>query len=281
MSERSLEARFEEFDGHRSVVVAWTPRTRVRAHAVFVPAFGDEMNQTRRMVKLTAEALASRGVASSVFDLYGTGDSSADFSDATVDRWLADCRSMAARVASGPALPLVLIGCRLGVALAVHASRRLMQPAAALIGWAPLLQGRTQLSGLLRAANVARFQQPDIGEPDARSSWSAGRTANLGGYPISPSLASQLEALDATNHAPRAMHATLIEVRQSIGKEPVSASAALTKSAVAWSEQGTSTDVLAVEGAGFWNVADLVDVPALVERTVDVVDTTLSGNQHA
>src|SRR5690606_34114324 len=121
-----------------------------RAQVLFVPAFGDEMNQTRRMVKLAAEALAQRRVASAVFDLFGTGDSSAGFGDATVDDWLGDCCSLADRLRAGPERPLVLIGCRLGVALAVHASTMLPRPLAGLVGWAPVLQGRAQLSGMLR-----------------------------------------------------------------------------------------------------------------------------------
>lgn len=64
VNERSLDAGFEDFEGRRSVVVHWRPATSATGHAIFIPAFGDEMNQMRRMVRLAAEALAERGVAS-------------------------------------------------------------------------------------------------------------------------------------------------------------------------------------------------------------------------
>jgi len=288
---RTLDARFDDFDGHRSVVVRWRPAQPPRAQAVFFPAFGDEMNQTRRMVKLAAEALAERGIDSVVFDPHGTGDSSAGFEEATVERWLADCKTIVARVQreqSGQAepgeqggqpghLPLLLIGCRLGVALAVETSRALQQPAAALIGWAPVFQGRQQLSGMLRADKVARMQKSEAAPAaEPKALWAAGQSAWLGGYPISPALAEQLEALDAAGR-PNAARATLIDVRVPVGNEPVSPAEPLKKRGESWASQGVPTDVQAVPGAGFWNVADLVDVPDLVEATLAAVDLALES----
>lgn len=286
---RTLDARFEDFDGHRSVVVRWRPAQPPRAQAVFFPAFGDEMNQTRRMVKLAAEALAARGIESVVFDPRGTGDSSAGFEDATVARWLADCRAIVARVQADSArqggqpgnsgsparLPLLLIGCRLGVALAVETSRTLAEPAAALIGWAPLLQGKQQLSGMLRADKVSRMQKSDAaGAPEPRALWAAGECAWLGGYPVSAALAEQLEALDATA-APHAVRATLIDVRVPVGEELVAPTEPLKKRGESWIGRGVPTAVQAVPGAGFWNVADLVDVPELIEATVAAAERAL------
>lgn len=285
---RSPDARFEELEGHRSLVVRWRPTGPPRARAVFFPAFGDEMNQTRRMVRLAAEALAERGIESVVFDLYGTGDSSAGFEGATVARWLADCQAIVTRVQANPAaqasesapparLPLLLIGCRLGVGLAVETSRALSEPAAALIGWAPLLQGKQQLSGMLRADKVARMQKSgsdSAAEP--RALWAAGECAWLGGYPVSAALAGQLEALDGTT-PPKAACATLIEVRLPTGDEPVAPTGPLGTRGESWSAEGVPTDVQAVAGAGFWNVADLVDVPELVQATVAAAERALES----
>ena len=82
------------------------------AQVIFVPAFGDEMNQMRRMVALAAKRSRSATLASCVFDL-GCGGNSADCR-ATVDLWLY-CRAMVERLRAG-AVPLVLIGCRLTLA---------------------------------------------------------------------------------------------------------------------------------------------------------------------
>ena len=286
---RTLDARFEDFDGHRSVVVRWRPAQPPHAQAVFFPAFGDEMNQTRRMVKLAAEALAARGIECVVFDPHGTGDSSAGFEDTTVARWLADCRAIVARVQAdsaeqggpsgggGPSarLPLLLIGCRLGVALAVETSRELPEPAAVLIGWAPLLQGKQQLSGMLRADKVSRMQKSAVA-PEPKALWAAGECAWLGGYPVSAVLAEQLEALDATA-VPKTERTTLIDVRVPVGDEPMTPTEPLRKRGESWASQGVPTEVQAVPGAGFWNVADLVDVPELVEATVTAAERALEA----
>lgn len=270
MSARRLEARFEELEGHRSVVVRWHPAEPPRAWALFVPAFGDEMNQMRRMVRLTAEALAERGIASCLFDLYGTGDSSADFSDATVERWLADIRAMAGRLDASGAIPLVLIGCRLGAALAVRASHALERRPDALVAWAPVLQGKQQLSAMLRAASIARMQRPDAAGADPKVLWAQGQVATLAGYPFSGALAEQLEELDATG-APAARRAVLFDLRAPVDGEAMAPSEAVARRAGAWSERGVPTEVRAVVGPAFWNVADLVDVTELVDATADAV----------
>ncbi|MCD6680915.1 MAG: hypothetical protein LT102_09720 [Burkholderiaceae bacterium] len=266
-------ARFEDFDGHRSPVLRWRPRGRVRAQAVFFAPWGDEMNQSRRMFRLAAEALAARGVGGRMFDLLGTGDSSADFREATVAAWLSDCRRMvdAAQREGGP---VILVGCRLGVALAVQASEMLVHPAALLVGWAPVLQGNQQLGALLRVTRIARMNRPQM--PDPKALWAAGELAWLAGYPVSATLADQLAALDATS-APRAERAALFELRGAQDDAPLHASEGLRRRAHAWAARGVPTQALALPGPAFWNVADLVDVPRLLELTVDCVEEALEG----
>lgn len=264
-------ARFEDFDGHRSPVLRWQPRSPVRAQAIFFPPFGDEMNQSRRMFRLTAEALAERGIACCVFDLLGTGDSSADFSEATVSAWLADGRRMLEATQGGGA-PVVLIGCRLGVALAAKAGEFLARPAPLLVGWAPLLQGSQQLNGLVRAVKIARMNRPDT--PDPKAKWAAGEPAWLAGYPVSPVLAEELMALDATA-APRVERAVLLDLRVGPDEASLMASEASLRRADSWSRLGVATEAIAVPGPAFWNVADLVDVPQLIEATVSAVDATV------
>jgi exosortase A-associated hydrolase 2 len=250
--------------------------------ALFLPAFGDEMNQTRRMLKLLAESFAAVSIESCVFDLYGTGDSSADFKDATVERWMADCRLAAGRLRADRDVPLMLFGCRLGAALAVQLSHELTHAPVGLIGWAPLFQGRMQLSGMLRLEHMRRMQRDaasnQTGAPilAPKNLWERRETAIVGGYPISAALAEQLEAFDVIS-TPRAEKAALFELRLPGPDASVSPSEALRKRAAAWTEQGVQTVARAVAGPAFWNVADLVDVPELVHATVGEADRLLEG----
>lgn len=272
------EARFEDFEGHRSPVLRWRPRASVRAQAVFFPPFGDEMNQSRRMFRLTAEALAERGVASCVFDLLGTGDSSADFGEATMSAWLRDCRTALERSIDAYRVPMILIGCRLGAALAIIASESLTTPAHGFIAWAPLLQGRQQLGGWLRAARFTSANRPGTQDPSAL--WAAGETAWLAGYPVSPLLAQELLETDASG-LPRARRAMLLDVRNVDEASVIAPSEVLTRRATNWTAHGLPTEALAVKGPFFWNVADLVDVPQLIKHTVSAVDEALDGSSDA
>ena len=63
----------------------------------------------------------------------------------------------------------------------------------------------------------------------------------------------------------------MFDLRLPAGERSAEPSEASRKRAAGWSGQGVQTDVQAIEGPPFWNVADLVDVPELVERTVGAV----------
>src|SRR5690606_11736632 len=145
--------------------------------------------------------------------------------------------------------PVLLIGCRLGVAMASQASHCLAQPAAALIGWAPVLQGKLQLSGMLRVNKLARMQRPDAAGNDPKTRWAAGEPAMLGGYPVSATLAEELDAFDATR-PPRAARALLIDVRLAAGDESVAPSEPLRKRVAAWCEHDVQAEAQAVAGSG-------------------------------
>lgn len=277
MSVARLEVGFEQFEGHRSVVVRLWPNGTPRAHAIFLPAFGDEMNQSRRMMRLFAEALAARGVATCTFDPCGTGDSSAAFRDASWTRWIDDAlrleQAQSARVGERP---LILFGCRLGVGLACAVSERLTRPAAGIIGWAPVLQGKAQLATMLRAARFAREQRPDRGEPNPAALWAQGRPALLGGYEVSSVLASELDAFTVRS-APAVSRVSFIELRSGTDGEPVEPSAGSRKRVEGWPESGVEVELQALAGPAFWNVADLVDVPGLIELSVRAAERMLVG----
>jgi exosortase A-associated hydrolase 2 len=58
-----------------------------------IHAFAEEMNKCRRMAALTAGSLAARGVGVLQIDLYGCGDSSAEFADAEWRIWKSDIQA--------------------------------------------------------------------------------------------------------------------------------------------------------------------------------------------
>jgi exosortase A-associated hydrolase 2 len=266
---KSPWVNFEVLNGTRTLVVDWRAEGPERARVLVVPAFGDEMNQMRRMITLCAQALGDIGVSCRVFDLFGTGDSAAGFEEATPDQWIGDCVEMIGRMQGGT--PLFLLGCRLGVPLALTASGRCGAAVGGVAGWAPLASGKTQLSGLLRAAAIARGQAgPEAVGDEPRAIWDAGGVAWLSGYPVSAEMARQLRCLEMPDHV-SGTRIALMDIRLPDADGRVEAGVALTRQVRVWCEGGVDASVMAIAGAPFWNVADLVDVPRLIDATVGTV----------
>ena len=71
-------------------VLRWAPRDSARGAVVLFPAFGEEMNKCRRMVRLMSARLQAAGWHVWAPDLYGTGDSDGEFADAQWDVWMSD-----------------------------------------------------------------------------------------------------------------------------------------------------------------------------------------------
>jgi exosortase A-associated hydrolase 2 len=260
---------FEPLGPGRTLVVDWPAIGAERARVLVVPGFGDEMNQMRRMVTLAAQALARVGVACRVFDLHGTGDSSADFSEATTQRWVDDCDAMIARFMHGG--PGFVLASRLGMPLALAAAARRPGAIAGLVGWAPLAGGQVQLSALLRAAAVTRGRGADgSSDEDPVATWARDGVACLAGYPVSARMAAGLRDLQLPD-VPDVPRIATIDVRLAEGGEGVQPTAVWTRRAADWCARGVEARALAVAGAPFWNVADLVDVPALVGSTVETI----------
>ena len=59
---------------------------------VYAHPFCEEMNKARRMAALQSRRLAAAGYAVLQIDLFGCGDSSGDFADATWETWKQDLR---------------------------------------------------------------------------------------------------------------------------------------------------------------------------------------------
>src|SRR5215472_18869506 len=79
---------------------------------VFVPPFAEEMNLSRRMVALQARMLAAAGVSVLLVDLYGTGDSAGDFSEARWALWVEDVLAAADWLEIREQTPTALWGLR-------------------------------------------------------------------------------------------------------------------------------------------------------------------------
>lgn len=211
----ALEAGFIEGPASRMFVLRLLPAEfgperagAPSAHALIVPPFAEEMNRSRRFMVRLARSLASHGVAASIPDLYGTGDSTGDFSEATWERWLDELRQLRALEDGRDAGPLILIGLRTGALLAAESLAREPEGVARLVCLQAVAKGDVFLNQLLRvrvAASMARGRKETT--KGLRAQLDGGETLEVAGYRLNPTLARalasrRLDAIDLTGGPP-------------------------------------------------------------------------------
>lgn len=268
MSRRSISGQF--IDGAKGpvFVLARGPAAGVRSCVLVVPPFAEEMNKCRRMVTEVALALADRGVATVLPDLYGTGDSGGDFADASWDVWQGDI-ARSARWCAERGWPVQgILAIRLGCALAAAAmaSGRL-PPVARSTLWQPMFDGRRFLAQFLRlriAASLMADQKESLAGLRARLQ--AGEVLEIAGYSLSSRLAADLDSLGPPDSLPGGFGeaAWLEVVRESGAKLPVTAQNLIAQTV---NDGGLVRDFLIV-GEPFWASTEIVVNPEIVYETV-------------
>src|ERR1035437_5595730 len=100
------------------------PGISLRGALVYVHPFAEEMNKSRRMAALQARAMARAGYAVLQIDLYGCGDSSGNFGDATWNVWIEDVRLAHDWLRRQSTIDPWLWGLRTGCLLACEVAKR-------------------------------------------------------------------------------------------------------------------------------------------------------------
>lgn len=269
-------------------------RTPPRGCVVHVPAFGEEMNKSRRMAALQARALAEAGFEVLLFDLKGCGDSAGNLEDATWADWIEDVVQAATWLRQrSPHAPLWLWGLRSGTLLACEALRAHAERIGPchLLWWQPVIQGRVHLQQFLRleaAAALARGTsegQTGVERLKPRHRLAQGQRVEIAGYTLTPALAQGLEGASLTPApaapaAPAAPSAPAppagfegsrlvwIEVD---GQEPTTPHREAPPALQTWREQGWNVEAHTVAGPPFWHTTEIEDVPALLECSLQAL----------
>lgn len=239
--------------------------------AVFVPAFAEEMNKSRRMFTLAAEALANRGIGSLVLDLHGTGDSAGNFADARWERWRSDIQHAGAWLAARGHQRIVLVGLRMGALLALDVASALPE-VARIVLWQPVLSGESLVTQFLRTDVVARM----LTQSDSRSTTETlraqlrdGEAIEVAGYTLAPELVQALESLRLemlfpANNVP----VDWIDVVADASRGSTPAGERVRR---AWQERGVMVNFQAVSGPPFWSSVEIAVAPELVQATATLL----------
>ena len=263
-----LEPMFLQASAGRLYTSCFLPSSgRSDTWLLFCPPWAEEMNKSRRMMARLGHALAQKGIATCLPDLYGTGDSAGDFSDARWQIWHADLLMLSRWLAERGCKRLLLGGLRAGCLLAMEIQAELAISPDAILLWQPVTQGSQQLTQFLRLRMAAALA--DGGSQSVKSlreQLAAGQSLEIAGYALSPELAEALDRRVLQDMQPEpnvTVHWLEIGAGDSQDLSPVSRQLVET-----WQTGGADVRALRLPGDPFWTTQELVDVPELIERSV-------------
>ena len=250
------------------------PGTRVLGGVVYIHPFAEELNRSRRMAALQARAFAAAGFAVLQMDLYGCGDSSGDFADASWEHWVGDVAMARDWLLHKTGHVPWLWGLRTGCLLATEVVRRGGDHPANLLFWQPVVSGRQHLNQFLRLKLAADLVQSTRGNSSAplAAQLAAGQTVEVAGYSLSQPLASGLE-LANLDGIPMGSHVACIELAATIGADikPATNTPALAKQVIRWQAAGCVCVTQCLDGAPFWQAVEVELSPTLIEASLAVV----------
>lgn len=240
------------------------PGRRPRGAVLHVPAFAEEMNKSRRAVANAARALAMEGWQVLVFDLHGTGDSTAEFADASWAGWLADIRAANGWLRQHAGTEPVLWGLRAGCLLVSDILDEL--PATSLIYWQPLTAGDAALTQMLRLRTMAAANAGAQKETTRTllEALERGETLQIAGYDLPPSVAMPLRAARLRGEVHAGRHVSWLEIAVT---EPPECSPASARRIEELGNHGAQVAATAVAGVPFWSTVEIDEARQLVAAT--------------
>ena len=227
-----------------------------RGALVYVHPLAEEMNRSRRMAALQARAMAEAGYAVLQIDLYGCGDSSGDFGDASWTNWIEDVLLACAWLRQRIDAPLWIWGLRAGALLAAEAARR-DNTVTGLLFWQPVFSGKQHLEQFLRLQSVREKLAGETRNPTQK-----GAPREVAGYTLAPGL------MDALARAELILpeRPLWVECLEISGAENPGLSPALS----AWLARPPPVFAggRAVHGPAFWQTPEIAEAPELLAATL-------------
>lgn len=232
-----------------------------------VPPFNEEMNRSRSMVTMQAQALGRLGIGTMVIDLYGTGESDGEHGDARWDIWQENVRHGVEWLDARPGGCIGILGIRLGVPLALSAMRQDGKKRA-LIAWQPVVDGKTYLTQFMRmriAANMDRTDIPKETTGEMRAQLAEGKSIEVAGYEIHPELAASIEEQRLAALVPtETLSVAWFEKGSGTENTMSPASERLLE---AWRQAGVNVETAVFDGPAFWALHDRFFAPDLITKT--------------
>lgn len=231
---------------------------------LIIPPFAEELNKSRHVLAALCRSLEAAGHDVLLPDLYGTGDSEGQFSEATLEIWRGDLDA-AVRYLE-PREDFDVIALRAGALIAVDLVNRHRIRSMTLLH--PIVEGRQQLNQLLRLRLAGALTGGGKKETAAqlREQLASGHTLEIAGYGLSPQLAADLEALSLSASPPLAVaQLNWIELAAAQDRPLMPASQRLLED---WEAQGVPVASRILVCDQFWATQEIAQCPAIVEAAL-------------
>ncbi|MFN4341487.1 MAG: hydrolase 2, exosortase A system-associated [Azonexus sp.] len=257
-------------DGFRFCIFHEAQRRPAKGAVLYVHPFAEEMNKSRRMAARQARLLAEAGYCVLQMDLFGSGDSSGGFEEATWDIWLKDVAHAYHHLCALCRAPITFWGMRAGCLLAAQAAAEGVLPVN-FIFWQPVLSGKLQWQQFLRlklAGELASGNSKGVTD-EIRASLAAGKPVDIAGYLMAPALADGLEKAELLPPAETKPRVGWIEIP---GRPDATLTPAAQKKIRDWEAAGCDVRPMVVHGPAFWQTTEIEDAPELLKVTLDILE---------
>lgn len=276
MTENCFEPFFLDTEAGRLFALFRAP-VKAKHCVLLVPPFAEEMNKSRRQFTEVCIKLIDRGFATLLIDLFGTGDSDGEFSNASWRLWKQNVISSLVW-AEDRGVPVdTLIATRLGCSLAAEALSDTERTVRSTVFWQPVVSGRQYMTQFLRLRVASSMMETDGNETvdGLRVRLKDGESLEVAGYDLSGRLWADVESSDLLRHLDKRLGDLMIF---EIGRpRDGGLSPAGMKIISAAEQRDVTVDGLRVEGEPFWSTTEIVTNPLLSESTVQRI---ASGGQQ-
>jgi exosortase A-associated hydrolase 2 len=193
--------RFMGEEGEKYFTLQFSCPQQPKAHIVFIPPFGEEMNRCRALVSGQARQFAQSGYSCTLIDFYGTGDSQGELQDASLQIWQRNIQLAVETLQREVRVPVILWGLRLGAFIALDFAAKSARTVDSLLLWQPVISGERFVTQLLRqrVASLASKDLPPETTSEIRRRLAQGEKIEVAGYTIGGALIADIESLSLTH----------------------------------------------------------------------------------
>lgn len=270
-SRRPSTARpqFLELNGRRLFTMQILPTGPVRASALYLPPFAEEMNRCRASMAAHARALAARGWHVMQLDAYGTGESTGRIEEGDWALWRADAQAAAQWLAAQSGHVPMLWGIRTGALLAADAVAQGLPQVERLLLQQPVLDGKLFINQHLRLRIASQLVHDTARETTEgiRQRLAAGEDIEIAGYPLSGRLADGLSARRLADWA-GALAPRRIDWLEIVANAEQSLALPSQKLVEALRQAGASVNTATVACPMIWQLQEPADASALLQASL-------------